>query len=124
MNPNQNNLLRDLLHDETAGAQRAATLQAGTRILRRKRRVRFAIRGISVAGGIILAILVVRRTPQPDPQPVVVASNQTRPMKYLTDDELLALFPGTPVGLGTVNGRTILIFPRDGDEARFISRGL
>ena len=41
----------------------------------------------------------------------------------LSDDELLALFPNTPVGLVTLkNGRKQLIFPRPGDEKRFIIR--
>jgi hypothetical protein len=41
----------------------------------------------------------------------------------LTDDELLALFPDTAVGLITLqNGKKMLVFPNSGDEARFVSR--
>jgi hypothetical protein len=43
-------------------------------------------------------------------------------VQEISDDELLALFPGTPVGLAKVNGKQRLIFPRPGDEARFIER--
>jgi hypothetical protein len=43
-------------------------------------------------------------------------------VRFLSDDELLDLFPGTPVGLATVGGKKWLIFPRSGDEARFVSR--
>jgi hypothetical protein len=49
-----------------------------------------------------------------------VASIQPR---SLTDDELLALFPNTPVGLATLpDGKKLLIFPRPGDEKRFVIR--
>ena len=49
-----------------------------------------------------------------------VASIQPR---SLTDDELLALFPDTPVGLATLpDGKKLLIFPRPGDEKRFVTR--
>jgi hypothetical protein len=41
----------------------------------------------------------------------------------LTDDQLLGFFPNTPVGLATLpDGKKLLIFPRPGDEARFITR--
>ncbi|MCI0747017.1 MAG: hypothetical protein L0Y58_16560 [Verrucomicrobia subdivision 3 bacterium] len=44
-------------------------------------------------------------------------------VQSLTDAELLALFPDTPVGLVTLaNGRKRLIFPRPGDEERFVKR--
>lgn len=43
-------------------------------------------------------------------------------VEFITDDQLLALFPGTPVGLGTAGGKTRLLFPRAGDEARFVIR--
>jgi len=49
-----------------------------------------------------------------------VASTQPH---SLTDDELLALFPNTPVGLATLpDGKKLLIFPRPGDEKRFVTR--
>jgi hypothetical protein len=39
----------------------------------------------------------------------------------LTDDELLALFPNTPVGLATLpNGKKRLIFPHPGDEQKYV----
>ena len=42
--------------------------------------------------------------------------------RFITDDELLALFPkDTPVGLATLSdGRKRLIFPHPGDEKRFV----
>jgi hypothetical protein len=43
-------------------------------------------------------------------------------VRFLSDDELFDLFPGTPVGLAKFGAKKILIFPRPGDEARFVSR--
>jgi len=41
----------------------------------------------------------------------------------MTDDELLALFPDTPVGLiQTADSRKRLIFPQPGDEEKFITK--
>jgi hypothetical protein len=34
----------------------------------------------------------------------------------------VALFPNTPVALAEIGGREKLIFPRPGDEARYIAR--
>jgi hypothetical protein len=49
-----------------------------------------------------------------------VASTQSH---SLTDDKLLALFPNTPAGLATLpDGKKLLIFPRPGDEKRFVTR--
>jgi hypothetical protein len=40
----------------------------------------------------------------------------------LSDEELLALFPDTPVGLATMaDGKKRLVFPRPEDEAKFVS---
>ena len=39
-----------------------------------------------------------------------------------TNDQLLALFPDTPVGLAKLpNGKKLLIFPRAGDEQKFVT---
>jgi hypothetical protein len=55
------------------------------------------------------------RSAHPGPQPAQV--------QYLTDDQLLAYFPNTPIGLiKTANGRKSLIFPHPGDEEKFIIR--
>jgi len=43
--------------------------------------------------------------------------------RSLTDDELLALFPNTPGRLATLpDGKKLLLFPRPGDEKRFVTR--
>lgn len=66
-------------------------------------------------------------TPQPAAVSIAVAPPVTEKKQpapqSLTDTELLALFPDTPVVLATLNnGQKKLIFPRPGDEARFVSR--
>lgn len=118
MKPESPDLLRDVLD---AGQQREAILFAGGKILRRKRHIRFATRSLAVAAVVALVIIggQHRHTPRTVP---VTASASVSEVKYITDDELLALFPGTPVGLGTVKGKKVLIFPRPGDEARFVAR--
>ena len=41
---------------------------------------------------------------------------------FLTDEQLLALFPNTPVALATLpNGRKKLIFPHPGDEQKYVT---
>ncbi len=42
--------------------------------------------------------------------------------RSLTDEQLLAMFPNTPVGLAKVNGRKVLIFPRAADQARYVGK--
>ena len=52
-----------------------------------------------------------------------MAQAQTTGTRVLTDNELLSLFPNTPVGLVTLlNGKKLLIFPRPEDERRFYTR--
>ena len=52
------------------------------------------------------------------------AAKESSPQaQSLTDEQLLSLFPDTPVGLATLpNGKKLLIFPHPGDEAKFITR--
>ena len=56
-------------------------------------------------------------TPVSAPQAASLAVPQ------LTDEELLALFPNTPVGLVTLsNGKKLMVFPRPADKARYVAR--
>jgi hypothetical protein len=126
MSPEKRRLVEDLRRD-SASARRDATLREGGRILRRRRWQRGATRGLVLAG--ILGILAFRWHTVLSPQPAPVAVARTlvpapaSSPRSLTDQELLALFPETPVGLVTLdNGRKCLIFPRPGDEARFVHR--
>lgn len=116
---------RILLDDLLGDARREATLLAGRKILRRRRWKRAAARSSAVLAVAALAALALHQ-PRPVPgvaqsSPAPSASPAVR-VHYMTDDELLALFPDTPVGLiQTADGRKRLIFPRPGDEEKFIT---
>jgi hypothetical protein len=124
MKPEKQKLLHDLLDDDS---RREATLFAGGRILRRRRYGRIAVRTSAVL--ILLAIAALclpRKAGYHAPSQTVASATTQSPaiqVRALSDDELLALFPNTPVGLAkTSDGRKHLIFPRPGDEQRFIKR--
>ena len=70
----------------------------------------------------LLRILPDYKQAAPHPRQVPAAAGRTSPVNYLTDEQLLALFTNTPVGLAKVGDKTILIFPRAGDKERFIGR--
>jgi hypothetical protein len=124
MKPEKQQLIQDLLDDES---RRDATLLAGGRILRRRRHWRAATRGLILALVVTAAVLSLEQK-KSRPSSVQTSSSPAKPVastqpRSLTDDELLALFPNTPVGLATLpNGKKLLIFPRPGDEKRFVTR--
>ncbi|HZV36444.1 MAG TPA: hypothetical protein VFB72_17845 [Verrucomicrobiae bacterium] len=122
MNPDKRNLIDDLLENSDAQMRRAATLSVGGRVLRRKRWRRTAIR----IGGPLMLVLVgtlfacLQFFPRHEPKHPVAA---TKPVvTYLTDEQLLALFPNTPVGLATVDHRKVLIFPNASDREKFVGQ--
>jgi hypothetical protein len=119
---------QQLIHDLLgADERREATLRVGARILRRRRHGRVAMQGLVFALVTAVVGFWIERTnshapslPVPSRAAAAPAPTQPRP---LTDDELLALFPDTPVGLATLSdGKQRLIFPHAGDEQRFITR--
>jgi hypothetical protein len=125
MKPEKQNLIRDVLDEDS---NREATLHAGAGILRRRRQWRAVRRGAGVLAALALAtaLLLKKETPQPVvPQVaglVPKAASITK-VQALSDDELLGLFPGTPVALASLpDGKKRLIFPRPGDEQKFITR--
>jgi hypothetical protein len=127
MKPEKQRLIHDLMNDGGEDARREETLLAGGRVLRHRRHVRHAKQALAVLGIAALAALCVQQWTAHKPSVVTVATNvspstaATAQIHRLTDDELLALFPDVPVGLATLSdGRKKLIFPRPGDEARFI----
>ncbi len=86
-------------------------------------------RGLALSAVLFVAAFGVQRFVGPKPagsatsSPTPPLASSGSQVGSLTDDELLALFPNTPVGLATLsNGKKRLIFPRPGDEARFITR--
>jgi hypothetical protein len=73
----------------------------------------------------LVAVLALRKETPPPAQVVSVPAQPAPVTKVsaLTDDELLALFPDTPVALASLpDGKKRLIFPRPGDEQKFITR--
>jgi hypothetical protein len=122
MKPEKRHLIHDLL-DEERGARREATLLAGGRILRRRRWRRVALRSFAAVMLLALATFTLQRMIAPRHPVLTAVPAPSDAVKSLTDAELLALFPNTPVGLVTLeSGRKQLIFPRPGDQERFIKR--
>jgi hypothetical protein len=124
MKPDTEQLIHDLLDDES---RRDAILVAGARILRRRRHWRVAWQTCAlimlVAATALLAKQDRQRPTLAQNSPPATQSAAPFHAQSLTDDQLLSLFPDTPVGLATLpNGRKLLIFPRAGDEAKFATR--
>ena len=122
MRPEKRDLILDVL-DEGHAARREAILESGGRILRRKRWRRLALRSFAVVAILGIAVFTLDRVKKPRSGVVASAPAFSDQPKALTDDELLALFPNTPVALASLdNGKKRLIFPRPGDEKRFVTR--
>ena len=122
MKTEKRHLIHDLL-DEKRDARREATLQAGGRILRWRRWRRRGLQTLAAVTLLGVAAISLQRMMAPRSPAVVAVPVTPIEAQALTDAELLALFPDTPVGLATLeNGRKRLIFPRPGDEERFITR--
>jgi hypothetical protein len=123
MKPEKQNLIRDLLDEN---ANRDAVLLAGARILRRRRHWRAARQGVMILALVAVAGVLALRKEAPAASRVASIAPQTSPVtqvRALTDDELLSLFPDTPVALASLpDGKKRLIFPRPGDEQKFITR--
>jgi hypothetical protein len=122
MKPEKRHLIHDLL-DEERGARREATLLAGGRILRRRRWRRVALRSFAAVTLLALATFSLHQMIAPRRPILTAVPAPSDAVRSLTDAELLALFPDTPVGLVTLeSGRKQLIFPRPGDQERFVKR--
>jgi len=124
VNSEKQKLIQELV-DEQSATRREATLLAGARMLRRRRWRRTALH-TTLAAACVLGITAAffwNTTPQSPPVSAIQSPAAEPAVKSLTDSELLALFPETAVGLITLeDGRKRLIFPRPGDEARYIKR--
>jgi len=122
MKPEKRNLIHDVL-DEGREGHRETTLLASGRILRRRRWRRLAVRNVAVLGITVMTTITLQRMVAPAPPVLTALPSPGVQPGSLTDDELLALFPNTPVGLATLDdGKKRLIFPRADDEERFIAR--
>jgi hypothetical protein len=124
MKPDKQQLLRDLALDES---RRDATLLAAAGIFRSRRHWRAARQTLLLAVlAAAIALVVVQdhrsvnlaRVAPPAPQRAAAA-----PIQELTDEQLLSLFPNTPVGLATLpNGKKLLLFLRPADAAKYTIR--
>lgn len=125
MKPEKQQLIDDLLGH--AGG-REATLEAGARILRRRRHQRIISQAVaSLLLMLALAGIWVERRETPPVSksvlaravgPVVVPQAQA-----LTDEQLLSLFTNTPVALATLSdGKQRLFFLHPGDDRKFVTR--
>ena len=121
MKPEKEQLIDDLLDAEN---RREAILRAGAQILRRRRRRRATRGTLSLMLLAAVTALFIGKNYRPQKTAVApVAERKSAPEQpgVLTDEQLLALFPNTPVGLATLpDGKKMLIFPRPADEARYI----
>jgi len=120
MKAEKEQLIDDLLD---AQCRREATLRAAAQILRRRRHWRATRQTLAAVALAAVAAVFIRQNDHPKKTaPVPVAENKPAPVQagVLTDEQLLALFPHTPVGLARLsNGKKVLIFPRPADEARY-----
>jgi hypothetical protein len=121
MKPEKEQLIADILDSQS---RREATLRAGAQILRRRRDFRVARQGLVALVLVMFAAVFIEQSYHPTKTaPVPVAESKPVPVEtgVLTDEQLLALFPKTPVGLATLgNGKKMIIFPRAADEARYV----
>ncbi|MGA2052566.1 MAG: hypothetical protein ABSH19_04565 [Opitutales bacterium] len=117
-----------LLHDLCDGDRRGDTLLAGARILRRRRWKRAATHWAGAAaalalGGVLAENTLTRRAlPVTAVAPMVAVAATEPKVHYLTDEELLAMFPNVPVGLAKVGDKERLIFINPDDEKRYVAR--
>jgi hypothetical protein len=124
MKPEKQNLIGDLLGEDSS---REATLLAGTHILRRRRHWRVVRQGVAVLSLVVAAAVLALRKESPAPARIVSLALPSKPVSQvheMTDDELFALFPtNTPVALAPLrDGTKRLLFPRPGDEQRYITK--
>jgi hypothetical protein len=118
----QDRLLSNLLAGDELSAFRRSSLEQGLALLRRRRRYRRVARWcllaslpLAFAAGVFLAW-----PPPPEVRPVSVAESpaaglsaaapKARPLKFITDEQLLALFPGRPIALIGQPGHQQLLF--------------
>jgi hypothetical protein len=108
----QDQLWREVFADEALAAVRAATLKAGMGAARARRRRRIvASAGLgSVSLVLILAAILRPERPAVRAAPVAVSPPETSSVKFISDQQLLALFPNRPVALIGPAGARKLVF--------------
>jgi peptidoglycan/LPS O-acetylase OafA/YrhL len=122
MKPEKRRLIHDLFEAGDGAARREATLLAGRRVLRHRRWRRVASQILPVVALALTVVFLHLRSGAPAPKALVALHPVAPAVVSLTDDQLLALFPNTPVALAKVGNREVLIFPRPEDRARFVGQ--
>ena len=110
---------QNLLNDLFPATAREIVLKGGAKIMRRRRFIRRASQSVTVASVALVAFAIAVHKPEPA---VVIASSPATKPASLTDNQLMALFPGVPKALMTVNGQKRLVFLRTADAARYVGR--
>jgi hypothetical protein len=107
----QERLLREILADANVEQARAAALQAGVAHLR-QRRQRHAMLTSAAAALVVLVSLTVlmRRQVVPEAPPTANTPAPAPRVRFVNDEQLLALFPDRPVALVGRPGEQKLIF--------------
>ena len=115
---NKKKLLEEILDSPGAGDLREATLEAGLRAMRRKRKGRALIRSGAVALALVVVagagILSSSRRREAAVAPAVNAPSPktaTAKVEVIDGEQLLALFPDRPVALVGAPGKQALILP-------------
>jgi hypothetical protein len=124
MKPEKQQLIHEVLEGESHSEY---TLLTAAKTLRRRRQWRVARQTFTLITFLIITVCLVERENLPrmalhvlPPETKLQTPTHTH---SLTDEELLALFPNTPVALATLpNGKKLLIFPRHADQAKYIRR--
>jgi len=121
MKPEKQQLIDDVIE---GGSRREATLAAAGGVLRRRRLWRVARQTLAlVTLAALLGVMLEQKQPRLQPAPVAARAAAPVAAQALTDEQLLALFPNTPVGLATLpNGKKLLVFPRAADDAKYVTR--
>jgi len=124
MKRDKQHLLDDLLNESGSTHLRNSVLSQAHGLLRRKRRRAALTQSLALLAMFGCALVVWRGIwrPSPPAAPGFAPVASAPPSHRLTDQELLNLFPDTPVGLATVDGKQRLIFLNPADEERFITR--
>lgn len=115
----RNPLLKQILLDDDLAGFRQESLEAGLVALRRERHRRKVVRGSAtalLAATAIFAVLFLGRPPRAKSLPIASSprprdvSPRPSQVRFITDDELLALFPNRSTALIGVPGEQQLVF--------------